>query len=302
MGTAYVDISFITVNYNGIQHTADLLQSIFTKNFLFSYEVIVIDNGSNSNEFEALRIKYPEIQGKYHTKNLGFAGGNNLGIDLAHGKYLYFLNNDTLLPEGAGDQLAAMLDFCQHRPEVGGLSPKIMYNSPPDLIQFAGSTPLSKITLRNKQIGYKEQDLGQYNTLQEIPYMHGAAMFVPRRVIEDIGPMPELYFLYYEELDWSCQISTSYKIYYYPDAYIYHKESASTGIDSPLKSFYLTRNRLLFAFRNRTRTTRTLSIFYLITIASPLKMLKFIAKGKWSQVASSWAGMWAGIRCFSPND
>ncbi|RZF59437.1 glycosyltransferase family 2 protein [Sphingobacterium corticibacterium] len=301
MSTPYVDISFITVNYNGIQHTADLLKSIFTKNFSFSYEVIVIDNGSNSNEFEALRIKYPEIQGKYHTKNLGFAGGNNLGIDLAHGEYLYFLNNDTLLPEEADDQLAAMFDFCRHHPQVGGLSPKIMYNSPSDLIQFAGSTPLSMITLRNKQIGYKEQDRGQYNTLQEIPYMHGAAMFVPRRVIEHVGSMPELYFLYYEELDWSCQISTSYKLYYYPDAYIYHKESVSTGIDSPLKTFYLTRNRLLFAFRNRRGTTRVLSIFYLMTIASPLKMLKFIVQGKWQQVVSVWSGFLSGISLIRAN-
>ena len=192
MSTPYVDISFITVNYNGIQHTADLLESIFTKNFAFSYEVIVIDNGSNLNEFEALKIKYPAIQGKYHPKNLGFAGGNNLGIESARGNYLYFLNNDTLLPKDVENQIEAMLDFCQHHLQVGGLSPKIMYNNPPKLIQFAGSTPLSTITLRNKQIGYKEQDRGQYNTIREIPYMHGAAMIVPRRVLEQLGTTPEL--------------------------------------------------------------------------------------------------------------
>ncbi|MBD1432787.1 glycosyltransferase family 2 protein [Sphingobacterium sp. DN00404] len=295
MSTAYVDISFITINYNGIQHTADLLESIFTKNFSFSYEVIVIDNGSNVNEFETLKIKYPKIRGIYHSKNLGFAGGNNLGIDLARGTYLYFLNNDTLLPSEADNQIVEILEFCQLHPQAGGLSPKIMYNSPPDLIQFAGSTPLSTITLRNKQIGYQEQDLGQYNTIKEIPYMHGAAMFVPRRVIEHIGAMPELYFLYYEELDWSCRLSKLYKLYYYPDAYIYHKESATTGIDSPLKAFYLTRNRILFAVRNRSGITRILSILYMVGIVSPLKMLKFIGRGKWQQVVSIWSGVLSGI-------
>lgn len=295
MSAQYVEVSFITVNYNGIQDTVALLESIFIKNFSFSFEVIVIDNGSKNNEFGLIKKKFPIVGGLYQSDNLGFAGGNNLGIGLAKGKFLYFINNDTLLPPDADRQISSMIDFCRTHSQVGGLSPKIMYDIPSNLIQFAGSTPLSKLTLRNKQIGYKEQDLGQYNTIKEIPYMHGAAMFVPRHVIEHVGQMPDLYFLYYEELDWSCQISAAYKLYYYPDAYIYHKESASTGIDSPLKSFYLTRNRLLFAFRNRTGITRMLSIFYLVTIASPLKMLKFIVRGKWQQVVSIWSGVISGI-------
>lgn len=296
MSTAYVDISFITVNYNGIQHTANLLESIFTKNFSFFYEVIVIDNGSNANEFETLQTKYPEIRGTYHPENLGFAGGNNLGIDLARGEYLYFLNNDTLLPKDADNHIEAMIDFCQRHPQVGGLSPKIMYNSPPDLIQFAGSTPLSTITIRNKQIGYQERDIGQYNTIQKIPYMHGAAMFVPKKVVAACEKLPSCYFLYYEELDWSCIISRQYQLYYFPKAVIYHLESATTEKDSPLKAYYMSRNRIIFAFRQRHAWYKWFALAYLTFIATPVAFFKHTCKGQTSQMKAVWKGTTSGYK------
>lgn len=296
--TSTCKVSFITVNYNGKEDTAALLTSIALARLSFAYEVIVVDNASVADEFAWLKERYPTIKGCRSLRNLGFAGGNNLGIELSSGEYIYFINNDTLLPGDADEQIQSMISFCATTDQIGGLSPKIMYFDPPGLLQFAGCTPLTAITLRNKQIGYREKDVGQYNLVKEIPYLHGAAMFIPRHVIQHIGPMPELFFLYYEEVDWCYQISKYYNLYYYPQAYIYHKESASTGIDSPLKTFYLTRNRLLFAFRNRTGIQRLLSIFYIATVASSLKMLRFIVKGKWQQAASVWSGMRSGFLLF----
>lgn len=291
-------LSFITVNYNGLEDTRAFLARIQSISFSFSFEVIVIDNGSLKDEYALLKTEFPFISGCYSTANLGFAGGNNIGIQLSQGDFLYFLNNDTLLPMEADAQILAMLAFFEQNPEVGGITPKIKYVEPPEMIQFAGCTPLSKITLRNEQIGYREIDKGQYNRNLQIPYLHGAAMLLPRHVVDQIGPMSEAYFLYYEELDWCCQITKDYQLYYFAEACIYHKESASTGIDSPFKTYYLTRNRLLFAYRNRAGIIRMLSILYLVFVANTSKMCSFILKGKRKHVNSIWSGTRAAFTLF----
>ncbi|CDT27805.1 hypothetical protein BN1088_530006 [Sphingobacterium sp. PM2-P1-29] len=187
-------LSFITVNYNGLEDTRAFLARIDSITFSFSSEVIVIDNGSRQDEYALLKDEFPFITGCYSSANLGFAGGNNIGIRMAQGEFLYFLNNDTLLPLEADSQIMQMLSFFEQHPEAGGITPKIRYMDPPDMIQFAGCTPLTAITLRNKQIGYQEMELGQYEQNSEIPYLHGAAMLIPRHVVQHIGLMPEDFF------------------------------------------------------------------------------------------------------------
>ena len=101
-------------------------------------------------------------------------------------------------------------------------------------------------------------------------------MMVKREVIEKAGKMPEDYFLYYEELDWSMMIRRAgYDIWYEPVCTIYHKESQTTGQNSPLRTYYLTRNRLLFVKRNNIGTTRILSYVYLIAIVALRDILKY---------------------------
>lgn len=292
-------ISFITVNYNGLADTISLLESILNARLSFAYEVIVIDNGSLKDEYSVIKHQFPNIKGYYNRLNLGFAGGNNLGLEIATGEFIYFLNNDILLPKDADSEILAMLEVFALDSRVGGISPKIMYHQPKGMIQFAGCTPLTSVTLRNKQIGYRETDRGQYDTTIEIPYLHGAAMLVPNRIIKEIGMMSDLFFLYYEELDWSCRINKKYKLVYFAAAHIYHKESASTGRDSPLKTFCLTRNRLLFAYRNRSGINRILAVFYLIGIANSTRLIKFVFSGRWRHVGAVCSGTWSGIKLFS---
>ena len=115
------------------------------------------------------------------------------------------------------------------------------------------------------------------------PYAHGAAMLIKREAIEKVGLMPECYFLYYEELDWSMMFTRAgYQIWYEPKCTIYHKESQATGQDSPLKTYYLTRNRLLLVKRNWKGITKYLSYIYLITIVTLRDMFKYTLTGKWS--------------------
>ena len=244
-----------------------------------SLEVIVVDNGSLQDEASEIGRHFPKVTAIRSNQNLGFAGGNNLGIQTAHGKYLFFINNDTLLRPQTSD-FRPLIDRLDSSPSIGMVCPKIRFSWGSQLIQYAGYTPLSPMTLRNKSIGCGEEDKGQYDTPHPTPYAHGAAMMVKREVIEKAGVMPECYFLYYEELDWSEMIHRAgYEIWYEPACAIYHKESQTTGRMSPLKTFYITRNRLLFAQRNIKGGTKYLSYLYLIGIVAPKDILKYLCQG-----------------------
>ena len=272
------DISIITINYNGYKDTCELIASLPLEDK--SLEVIVVDNASKEDEATLIEEQYPQVKVIRSQKNLGFAGGNNLGIQAAHGKYLFFLNNDTLLRCKKEDVRCKMfqplIDRLESSPKIGMVCPKIRYAWGDNPIQFAGYTPLSHITIRNQAIGCGEPDHGQYDTPHPTPYAHGAAMMIRREAIEMAGLMPECYFLYYEELDWSMMIRRAgYDIWYEPAFTVYHKESQTTGQQSPLRTYYITRNRLLFVKRNNLSATRFLSYIYLIGIVACRDMLKY---------------------------
>lgn len=278
-----IQISIITINYNGLKDTCELIDSI---TFTDDIEVIVVDNASKEDEATVIANRYPQVKVIRSDKNLGFAGGNNLGIKAAQGKYLFFINNDTILPCKKVDVkckifLQPLIDRLESSPKIGMVCPKIKFAWGNNPIQFAGYTPLSTITMRNKSIGFGEEDKGQYDIAHPTPYVHGAAMLVKREVIERVGLMPECYFLYYEELDWSMMFTrTGYDIWYEPACTIFHKESQSTGQESPLKTYYLTRNRLLFVKRNKHRLDQVISYAYLVLIVATRDIIKYVIQGR----------------------
>ena len=257
-------------------------------------EIIIVDNGSKTDESLLLKEKYGDsIIVIRSEKNLGFAGGNNLGIKEAKGKFLLLLNNDT---EIKSDSLGFLVSFLESHPDAGIVCPKIKFFDSPDIIQFAGFTPLSPITLRNSIIGFREEDKGQYNTPHTTPYAHGAAMMVRRSALNEVGTMCEDYFLYYEELDWSLRFEDkNWLIWYDPECTIYHKESSTTGKDSHLRRYYLTKNRLIFAKRNLGLVSRWFSFAYQIFISAPLRALSYILKGKRGYLKPILRGLRDGI-------
>ena len=269
------EVSIITINYNGVKDTCELIESLPLDET--SIEVIVVDNASKADEATLIAQRYPQVKVIRSLQNLGFAGGNNLGIQAAQGKYLFFINNDTIRHQTS--DIRHLINRLESSPKIGAVCPKIRFAWGNHPIQFAGYTPLSSITMRNRSIGFGEEDQGQYDTAHPTPYTHGAAMMVKREVIEKAGLMPECYFLYYEELDWSMMIRRAgYDIWYEPACTIYHKESQSTGQNSPLRTYYITRNRLLFVQRNNPTFSRYLSYGYLIGMVAVKDMLKYCIK------------------------
>lgn len=271
------DLSIISVNYNGLKDTCALIESIpFNDNM----EVIVVDNASKEDEASIIQERYPKVKTIRSDKNLGFAGGNNLGIKAAKGKYIFLINNDTVFKDF---NVQTLIDRAESSPQIAIICPKIRFAWGNNPIQFAGYTPLSKNTVRNKAIGFGEEDKGQYDTPHPTPYAHGAAMLIKRGAMEKVGLMPECYFLYYEEIDWSMMFThAGYEIWYEPACTIYHKESQSTGQSSPLRTYYITRNRLLLVRRNWQGVSKWLSNFYLTCIVAPRDIIKYLIKGKWN--------------------
>lgn len=289
-------ISIISVNYNGLQDTLEMLESIVA-NVSVPYEIIVVDNASMADETVAIKEKYPQVITIRSKKNLGFAGGNNIGIKAAAGDYLFFLNNDTVVKD---DSFQYMVNRLESSSEIGAVSPKIKFAWKPYNIQFAGYTRLSGITLRNSLIGFMSPDSGKYNHSAVTPYIHGAAFMIKREVVEKAGLMPELFFLYYEELDWSERIvQAGYELWYEPQSTVYHKESKSTGVQSPLKVFYMTRNRLIYAVRNRNGIIKNLSIIYQLLIAIPKQNFVYLLGGNFSLINASLRGVKAFFNTYN---
>ena len=249
----------------------------------------MVDNASKKDETSAISEKYPQVKVIRSPQNLGFAGGNNLGIKAAQGKYLFIINNDTIFKEF---NIQALIDRLESSPKIAIVCPKIRFAWGCHPIQYAGYTPLSNITVRNQAIGFGEEDHGQYDTAHPTPYAHGAAMLIKREALEKVGPMPECFFLYYEELDWSMMFTRAgYEIWYDPACTVYHKESQATGKNSPLRTYYIVRNRLLLVKRNWKGITKYLSYAYLLGAVGVRDILKYALSGKWKLLKATTNGL-----------
>lgn len=287
--------SIITVNYHQAAVTADLLRSIARYAEGGNIEVIVVDNGVMEDHAEYFKEVFPTVFYIRSETNLGFAGGNNLGIQYATGDYLLFLNNDTEITAGFVETLRDELDC---HPDMGLLSPLILYHEDKTKIQYAGYTPMNYLTGRNTAIGNMVTDVGQYDRVTiETGYCHGAAMMCRRKDLDKVGRMPEHFFLYYEELDWCERFKRAgFKIGFTGKAKIYHKESMSVGKESPLKTYFMVRNRWLFIRRNTKWPTVLIFSCYYVAVAVPVLLVKYLVRGRLDLANAALRGVWWNLR------
>jgi hypothetical protein len=275
----YPLVSIISINYNNSYDTCDLIESLNNISYP-NFEIIIVDNCSTSDNPQIIKEKYPNITLIINNINVGFPGGNNVGILKAKGKYILLLNNDCIVTKNF---LEPLVEKLENNSNIGAVSPKIKFFYNPEKIQYAGSLPVNKYTIRTHAIGYNETDTGQYDTDSETYCTHGAAMMVPIEIIKKVGLMSYIFFLYYEELDWIERIKRAgYKVFYVHNSVVYHKESKSTGKLSPLKIYYLNRNRILYLRRNTHGKVFIIAILFQLLIAIPKNATFFLLKGKFN--------------------
>lgn len=289
-------VSIITINYGQEEVTLQLLMSL-SKSIYQDFEVIVVDNNSPTGAPQQISFLYPEVRLVLSSENLGFAGGNNMGTQIALGEYLFYINNDAEVFPDTIEKLVAVLDLMPH---VGGVSSKIKYFYKPNTLQYAGyyfakyskleswfaikdkSSTLYGLPLYYIQVrGGNQIDNGQFDEDADTPYLHGASMMVRRQAIEKAELMYEPYFLFYEELDWSTQLrKAGYTLRYVHTATVLHKVSVSTGKSSPLKTYLSNRNRGIFIHRNAPQRTKIISLGYYMCVDLPKNLLTHLLRGE----------------------
>ncbi|MET1056679.1 MAG: glycosyltransferase family 2 protein [Pedobacter sp.] len=271
--------SIISVNFNQPEVTIDFLRSIKVHANLALTEVILVDNGSRENREADFLAEFPGVIYIRSEHNLGFAGGNNLGINRASGDYLLLLNNDTEITSGLIETLTNELD---NNADIGLVSPLLLYFDAPEVIQYAGFSEMNYMTCRNSVIGGMELNTGQYDQdSRETAFCHGAAMMCRTADLKSVGLMEEQFFLYYEELDWCEKFRRAgKKIWFTGKTKVYHKESMSVGKESIIKTYFMTRNRILFIRRNTSMLNTLLFCIYYISFASPKQILIYLGKGR----------------------
>lgn len=313
--TTYV----VVLNWNGWKDTIECLESLFCSEGA-DYVVIVCDNASTDSSLGELdqwavsrfNIKqYKKLNRSQveegvalestcqlvlidNTANLGFAGGNNIGVRLAMHQtncdYIWLLNNDTTIEPNA---LACALKRIKEDDTIGLCGSSLIYYHDRDKVQAMGGAIYSKFTGRARHIGAfsSPSDLSCQSDRVEsqMSYVIGAAMLIKRHFIESVGYMQEDYFLYFEEIDWATRGAKQFKLGYAPESLVYHKEGASIGTaasgGSTLSIYYLFRNRLRFTARH---FPVYLPVVFIFTIWDILKMA---LKGQLRLVFSGVRGM-----------
>ena len=243
---AYPRVAVIVLNWNGCADTLECVGSLLKLDYP-RYEVIVVDNGSVDDSVPKIRSAYPNVRIIETGANLGYAGGNNVGLRSALNAgfdYALVLNNDTTVDRGL---LRAMLETHGAATDIGIVGAQILYYSQPDTIWTSTAT-WSERTLsfvrpeRGKKFGPNDE------MFLETDIVIGCCMLVSSNTIRLLGDLDERFFLNYEETDWCyraraaglrCVIATR--------AVIWHKVSASFGGETPLWHYFLSRNRLLWS-------------------------------------------------------
>ena len=179
--------------------------------------------------------------------NLGFAGGNNVGIRYAMKQasdYVWLLNNDTVAEK---DALTEMVKLAKSNMRIGMVGSKLLYYRIPTTIQAAGGGKIIPWLGINKHIGAGQKDNGQWDRIFEPDYICGASMLIGLDVVSKVGLLDEGYFLYVEDMDWSERVRRSGLVLKYcPTSRIWHKEGSTIGFRSPKAEYYSTKNCLVF--------------------------------------------------------
>ncbi len=252
-------VSIIVLNWNGEKYLKDCLTSLENQTYS-NLELILVDNGSKDNSVKFVRKNFPRIKIIENRKNLGFAVGNNKGIRLARGKYIFILNNDTKIDKNC---LEGLTEAAEKDNKIGMLAPKILSFKNPKSIDSVGLNIYLDGMARGR--GRTEIDEGQYDQIEEILLPSGCAALYRKKMLEEIDLFDENFFAYCEDTDLGLRGRLAgWKAILVPHAIVYHHYSGTTGKYSRFKAFLVERNHFWVALKNFPLILLFLIPFYTI--------------------------------------
>jgi len=303
--------SVIVLNWRRAKETIDCLDSLDSLDWP-NLSIIAVDNASGDDSTEVIEAWYrsraTEVAGtplvrsfeghngsrSYHLirspGNLGYAGGNNLGLDFGfnheNSRYSWILNNDTVVhPQVEAD------------PSIGMCGSTLVYEGERAKIQALAGAGYNKWTARAKHLGaFLHVDSGPWDVAKiesELHYVSGAAVLVTEVFYRDVGPMDSEYFLYYEEIDWALRNRGRHRLAWEPQSVVYHKEGSSIGTrpggGSDLSVYYMYRSRLRVAFKHHPWTLPS------VLASAGFDVVKMLARLDYRGAFAAVRGMWSFV-------
>lgn len=268
-------IGIIIVNLNRKDEVLACLASVMESSYI-NFEILVVDNNSTDGSIGAIHNNYPEVKITQNSKNLGFTGGNNIGIQYFINRnvdYFFLLNNDSVVEPST---LSSLVNVAIKFPEAGFIGAKIIAKEDRKTILHAGGF----LTVGGKSIhrGLGLIDTGQFNNIDEVDFVSGCGFMVSGKAISRIGVLDENYFAYHEEIDWCYRgKQAGYKVLFNPDAKVYHPDTRQRDVNSAFVTYYIARNSLLFAKKYKLRNSGFLKLF-LVNIRT---LISWTMKPKW---------------------
>lgn len=324
-GKASAFCCIVIVNWRRPELTLSCVESLL-RSTCTDFRVIVCDNGSGDDSVSrflqwaqqqppgvaartaSLAAQSPadtepgaRVNWIVSTRNLGFAGGANLGLawGLQQGGCTHFwlLNNDSIVD---ADALGALLVHMRQRPRVGICGARIVYLGDRQRIQAYGGAQFNRWTGRGRHLGHGADLKLAHDAAQverRMSYVSGASMFVSRRFIETVGLLEEGYFLFFEELDWVGRAAGRFDLGYAPDAVVWHHEGATigsssdTGRSSEMADFFMCRSQLRFTRRFHPLALPSVWLFAF------LRSLRLGLSGRLSRMLTQWQALFGLVRC-----
>lgn len=231
-------VSVVIVNYNGKRYLGDCLNSLLNmEEDGISVEIIMVDNLSKDESINFVKERFPEVRVIENNVN-NFVNALNLCIKESKSDYIAFLNNDTKVDR---EWLKGLLEVIKSDKKVGAVQSKILF-SDEKRINSVGVEEVEDFYFRD--IGFEEQNMGQYEDVKEINYCTGGSVLFRRSCIEDVGFFDEDFIMFFEDIDYSIRCKAKgWKIFYSPKSIVYHKYHGSAS--SELCDYLCSRNRLL---------------------------------------------------------
>jgi hypothetical protein len=261
-----------------------------------------VDNASTARSAGALQAGCPGITLLESEKNLGFAGGNNLGIRQAMQRpvrYVLLLNNDTTIEP---DAIGKLVDAAEHGERTGVLGAKIRYHDTPGILWYAGGN-VNPASGSVRHIGIGEPDGDHYDQPGDVGFVTGCCMLISNDVLQTIGLLDETFFAYLEDVDFCLRARRAgFHVRYEPTAIVYHKVSRSTGWDSPAYLYFNLRNRLLLS-RKHSSWPRLILFFPWFCWYYLRQFLRLALR--WQDAAGlrgAWYGLVDGLKGFTGED
>lgn len=259
----------VILNWNGVVDTVECIESLQKVNYS-NLKILIVDNGSTGDDVKILRNKFGQsVQIIENKVNRGFTIGCNIGITYAlrnGADYVLLLNNDTIVDP---DFLTHLVNIAEKEKEIGILGPMIMYYDKPGIIDSLGAK-LNYWIGTFRVLGKGAKDCGQFDEIQDVDFVGGAAMLIKKKVFDEIGFLYPPFFANWEETDFCVRARRhGFRIIAVPHAKIWHKVARSLSLYDERRAYLILRNAILFMRRNASTPTFISFIFFHLFIRAP---------------------------------